>query len=58
MSSAMSMMHFGVAIWSALAGFAYDVGSEWVVVLAVLLFGFAIAALKPIQETEQLQRYS
>lgn len=58
MSSAMSMMHFGVAIWSALAGFAYDVGSEWVAVLAVLLFGFAIAALKPIQETEQLQRYS
>ncbi|ELP9501057.1 MFS transporter [Vibrio alginolyticus] len=58
MSSGMSMMHFGVAIWSALAGFAYSVGNEWVAFVAFLLFGSAVVILKPVGNTEQSERYS
>ncbi|SQA44013.1 putative MFS transporter [Vibrio alginolyticus] len=58
MSFGMSMMHFGVAIWSALAGFAYSVGNEWVAFVALLLFGSAVVILKPVGNTEQSERYS
>ncbi|EGQ7844955.1 MFS transporter [Vibrio alginolyticus] len=58
MSFGMSMMHFGVAIWSALAGFAYSVGNEWVAFVAFLLFGSAVVILKPVGNTEQSERYS
>ncbi|MCV5902413.1 hypothetical protein OFN63_40575, partial [Escherichia coli] len=58
MSSGMSMMHLGVAIWSALAGFAYSVGNECVAVVALLLFGSAVVILKPVGNTAQSERYS
>ncbi|ELB2759468.1 MFS transporter [Vibrio alginolyticus] len=58
MSSGMSMMHFGVAIWSALAGFAYSVGNECVAFVAFLLFGSAVVILKPVGNAEQSERYS
>lgn len=58
MSSGMSMMHFGVATWSALAGFAYSVGNEWVAFVVSLLFGSAVVILKPVGNTAQSERYS
>lgn len=52
MALGMSMMHFGVAIWSGLAGYAYSLGSTWLAVLAVGGFAVAIVALKPVPVIE------
>ncbi|MDM5139430.1 MFS transporter [Aeromonas bestiarum] len=49
MSLAMTMMHLGVAIWSAVAGFAYSAGPLAMALLAMLLFGSAIALLRPVK---------
>ncbi|WP_429064289.1 MFS transporter [Aeromonas bestiarum] len=49
MSLAMTMMHIGVAIWSAVAGFAYSAGPLAMALLAMLLFGSAIALLRPVK---------
>ncbi|BBU03734.1 MULTISPECIES: MFS transporter [Aeromonas] len=46
MSLAMTMMHLGVALWSAVAGFAYSAGPVALAALAMLLFGGAITALR------------
>ncbi|WP_461607112.1 MFS transporter [Aeromonas rivipollensis] len=48
MSLAMTMMHLGVALWSAVAGFAYSAGPVALALLAMALFGGAIAALRPV----------
>ncbi len=49
MSLAMTMMHLGVALWSAVAGFAYSAGPVALALLAMALFGGAIAALRPVR---------
>ncbi|WDL83676.1 MFS transporter [Aeromonas bestiarum] len=49
MSLAMTMMHLGVALWSAVAGFAYSAGPLAMALLAMLLFGSAIALLRPVK---------
>ncbi|POG24307.1 MFS transporter [Aeromonas bestiarum] len=49
MSLAMTMMHIGVALWSAVAGFAYSAGPLAMALLAMLLFGSAIALLRPVK---------
>lgn len=49
MSLAMTMMHLGVALWSAVAGFAYSAGPLAIALLAMLLFGSAIALLRPVK---------
>ncbi|MCG9596270.1 MFS transporter [Vibrio sp. Isolate25] len=48
MSLAMTMMHLGVAMWSGVAGFAYTEGPMGMALLAVVLFGVAMTALKPV----------
>ncbi|OUS50778.1 MFS transporter [Shewanella sp. SACH] len=52
MSLAMTMMHLGVAIWSGVAGFAYSVGPIGMAILATLLFGAAIAVLRPVKQAQ------
>ncbi|MGR3971369.1 MFS transporter [Shewanella sp. 1180_01] len=52
MSLAMTMMHLGVAIWSGVAGFAYSVGPIGMAILATLLFGSAIAVLRPVKQAQ------
>ncbi|KZK71158.1 MFS transporter [Shewanella baltica] len=52
MSLAMTMMHLGVAIWSGVAGFAYSVGPIGMANLATLLFGAAIAVLRPVKQAQ------
>lgn len=52
MSLAMTMMHLGVAIWSGAAGFAYSVGPIGMAILATLLFGAAIAVLRPVKQAQ------
>lgn len=52
MSLAMTMMHLGVAIWSGVAGFAYSVGPIGMAILATLLFGAAIAVLRPVNQAQ------
>ena len=49
MSLAMTMMHLGVALWSAVAGFAYSAGPVALALLAMALFGGAIVALRPVR---------
>lgn len=49
LSWAMTMMHIGVALWSATAGLAYSVGSWAMALIAILLFGSAIMVLRPVQ---------
>ncbi|MGL6566518.1 MFS transporter, partial [Aeromonas dhakensis] len=49
MSLAMTLMHLGVALWSAVAGFAYSAGPMAMALLALLLFGGAILALRPVR---------
>lgn len=49
MSLAMTMMHIGVALWSAVAGFAYSAGPLAMTLLSMLLFGSAIALLRPVK---------
>lgn len=49
MSLAMTLMHLGVALWSAVAGFAYSAGPMAMALLALLLFGGAILALRPMR---------
>ncbi|WP_447831525.1 MFS transporter [Aeromonas salmonicida] len=51
MSLAMTMMHFGVALWSGVAGFAYSAGPVALAALAILLFGSAIVVLRPVNAT-------
>lgn len=51
MSLAMTMMHLGVALWSGVAGFAYSAGPLAMAALAMLLFGSAIALLRPVKPT-------
>ncbi|ODB35843.1 MFS transporter [Pseudoalteromonas sp. BMB] len=48
-SLAMSMMHIGVAIWSAVAGFAYSLGAAAMALLAIILFSLAILCLRPVK---------
>ncbi|MDP4489337.1 MULTISPECIES: MFS transporter [Pseudoalteromonas] len=48
-SLAMSMMHIGVAIWSAVAGFAYSLGVAAMALLAIILFSLAILCLRPVK---------
>ncbi|ENM5793631.1 MFS transporter [Vibrio mimicus] len=48
LSWAMTMMHIGVAVWSATAGLAYSVGSWAMALLAIFLFGSAIFTLRPV----------
>ncbi|WP_336751507.1 MFS transporter [Aeromonas hydrophila] len=52
MSLAMTLMHLGVALWSAVAGFAYSAGPMAMAPLALLLFGGAILALRPHRAQE------
>ncbi|WP_430383906.1 hypothetical protein [Aeromonas hydrophila] len=52
MSLAMTLMHLGVALWSAVAGFAYSAGPMAMALLALLLFGGAILALRPHRAQE------
>lgn len=47
MSMGMTMMHIGVALWSAVAGLAYSYGVMAMSGVAMLLFGGAIWALRP-----------
>ncbi|MFM5136336.1 MFS transporter [Aeromonas rivipollensis] len=49
MSLSMTMMHLGVALWSAVAGFAYSAGPVALALLAMALFGGAIAALRSVR---------
>ncbi|RZF98734.1 MFS transporter [Pseudoalteromonas sp. CO348] len=48
-SLAMSMMHIGVASWSAVAGFAYSLGVTAMTLLAITLFSLAILCLRPVK---------
>ncbi|WP_462156354.1 hypothetical protein [Pseudoalteromonas piscicida] len=43
------MMHIGVAIWSAVAGFAYSLGAAAMALLAIILFSLAILCLRPVK---------
>ncbi len=49
LSWAMTMMHIGVAVWSATAGLAYSMGNWAMALLAILLFGSAIVVLRPVR---------